>query len=775
MIGDVRRGGTEPDRPSERVPPAARTPESPRGAPAIALYHGRRLDITGAGLTIGRLPDNEVVIASNAVSRHHAVIKPVSGGHWIVDLSSRNGTQLNGERFRGESRWLTNGDTVLVGGEAVRFLTGQETRFDASPRPAALTTAVVQFPGERLTLGRDESNDVVLDDPNVSRFHAEVLRTDGRIEIRDLGSRNGTRLDGELTRRAPLDTGSEIGIGAYSLIFDGSAFVTRAEQGAIRLDAEGVGVRVKEKVILQPTALSIAPGELIAIIGESGSGKSTLMKALAGVNAPSDGTITVNGEPLASRLTDIGYLPQDEVVHGRLTVSEALDYAARLRLPHDSSDEEYDATVDRALEELELVEHSDTRIDRLSGGQRKRVGLAAELLSRPSLLFLDEPTTGLDPGLETRMMELLRGLADHSRAVVVVTHATKSLGLCTRILVMGRGGRLCFDGPPAEAMTFFEADSFDEIYAQLDRRPAEEWQRKRAQLGMQAVVPEQAPRPAAASSSPSARRRQGALMRQAYVLTHRYVRLFSRDRRNLIILMAQVPLLALAIVGLYKKKVFAHSDADDSVTVLFLITTIVVWFGSIDGAREIIKEKSVFVREAAVGVRTGAYLLSKATVLFTLAAIQTLVLAAIVFFFQPLHEPTGAYVAMIVLIVLTGFASVGMGLLMSAAVRTQDQATSFIPLVLVPQLFFGGSIVPVATMSAPLAALSNAIVAKWSYAGLGSSIHLNDRIAASPAFAKVSKFGDSYFAIAPARVDLALIVFVGVFFAGIFLLLRRDS
>ncbi|HEY1540755.1 MAG TPA: ATP-binding cassette domain-containing protein [Solirubrobacteraceae bacterium] len=525
-------------------------------------------------------------------------------------------------------------------------------------------------------------------------------------------------------------------------------------------------------------------GQVTALLGPNGAGKTTIIEILTGLLRPSSGTVRVlgadprpgrrpggwpgrGGRPGRAWRARLGVVLQSASVDPQLSVAEALRlYAGLYPRP---------LPVPEVLDVIGLAAEASARIGTLSGGQRRRVDLGLGIIGRPDLLFLDEPTTGLDPGLETRMMELLRGLADHSRAVVVVTHATKSLGLCTRILVMGRGGRLCFDGPPAEAMTFFEADSFDEIYAQLDRRPAEEWQRKRAQLGMQAVVPEQAPRPPASSSSPSARRRQGALMRQAYVLTHRYVRLFSRDRRNLIILMAQVPLLALAIVGLYKKKVFAHSDADDSVTVLFLITTIVVWFGSIDGAREIIKEKSVFVREAAVGVRTGAYLLSKAAVLFTLAAVQTLVLAAIVFFFQPLHEPTGAYVAMAVLIVLTGFASVGMGLLMSAAVRTQDQATSFIPLVLVPQLFFGGSIVPVATMSAPLAALSNAIVAKWSYAGLGSSIHLNGRIAASPAFAKVSKFGDSYFAIAPARVDLALIVFVGVFFTGIFFLLRRDS
>jgi ABC-type multidrug transport system ATPase subunit/ABC-type multidrug transport system permease subunit len=770
---DLRPGA---HRPTEDVPPTTTPRHPPPGsAPAVVLYHGRRIPVTGSGLEIGRLPDSDISIPGNAVSRHHAQIKPVAGGHWVVDRSSRNGTQLNGERFRGESRWLVNGDTVVVGGEALRFLTGQETRFAGSPQPSAVATHVIQFPGDRLTIGRDETNDVVLDDPNVSRFHAEVLRTGERIEVRDLASRNGTRLDGQLTRRAAVDTGSEIGIGPYRLIFDGMGFVARAEQGAVRLDAEGLGVRVKEKVILQPTALSIEPGELVAIIGESGSGKSTLMKALAGVSSPSEGTITVNGEPLATRLTDIGYLPQDEVVHGRLTVVEALDYAARLRLPHDTSDVEYDATVDRALEELELVEHSHTRIESLSGGQRKRVGLAAELLSRPSLLFLDEPTTGLDPGLESRMMGLLRGLADDSRAVVVVTHATKSLDLCSRIIVMGRGGRLCFDGSPDDAMTFFEAETYDDIYAQLDRRPAEEWQRKREQQGGQPVVPED-PQRAPVNDPAAGRNRRGSLWRQALVLTQRYVKLFQRDRRNLVILLAQVPLLALAIVGLYKVDVFAAAtDAGNAVTVLFLVVTMVIWFGSIDGAREIIKEKSVYVREAAVGVRTGAYLLSKAAVLFTLATLQTLVLAAVVFFFHRLHESPGTYATIVGMLILTCFASVAMGLLMSAAVRTQDQATSFIPLVLVPQLFFGGSIVAIATMSTPLQVLSNAVVAKWAYAGLGSAIDLNARIAHSPAYAKVSTFGNDYFAISTGRVALALVVFVVVSFTGIFFLLRRDQ
>jgi ABC-type multidrug transport system ATPase subunit/ABC-type multidrug transport system permease subunit len=748
------------------MPPHAQIP-----APATVIHDGRRLPLTAGGLTVGRLADNDIVIPRNSVSRQHARITPVPDGYWITDLGSRNGTQLNGERFRGEARWLSNGDTVVIGGDALRFVTGQETRY-AGEADAVVRTELIAFPTDRLTIGRDHSNDVALDDPNVSRFHAEVVREGDAVTLRDLGSRNGTRVDGTPTRQAPLSAGSEIGIGPYRLLFDGRGFVARAERGALRLDAEGVAMAVKGKQILAPTSLTIEPGQLVAIIGESGSGKSTLIKALAGVTTPSAGTITVSGEPVAGRLTDIGYLPQDEIVHGKLDVREALTYAAQLRLPQDTTPAEIAGSVRRVLDELALTEHADTRIESLSGGQRKRVGLAAELLGRPSLLFHDEPTTGLDPGLETRMMTLLRELADHSRAVVVVTHATKSLQLCAKLIVMGRGGELCFQGSPDEALRFFEAESYDDVYAALDRRPATDWRQQFLAEQRQQPVPEE---PEAQASGAGGRRR-ASVLRQAIVLTRRYAQLFVRDRRNLLILIGQVPVLALAIVGLFKVQAFASkTQVSEAVKLLFLVVTLAIWLGSIDSAREIIKEKHVYVREAAVGVRLGAYLTSKAVVLFTLAAVQTLLLVAIIFAFQPLHHPVGTYGVVVVMLLLTAFAAVGMGLLMSAAVRTQDQATSFIPLILIPQLFFGGSIVPIATMSAPLAALSNVIVANWSYAGLGSELGLNARIAADRAYSRISGFGTEYFDAASRSVILILIAFMVVSFVGAALLLRRQA
>jgi ABC-type multidrug transport system ATPase subunit/pSer/pThr/pTyr-binding forkhead associated (FHA) protein/ABC-type multidrug transport system permease subunit len=747
---------------SPTAPPSAGARAS---APATVLHGGERHVLLKDSFAIGRLPDNDLTIAKDAVSRYHARIETARGGYRLTDLGSRNGTQLNGERFRGESRWLANGDTVEIGGELLRFLAGEETRL-AAPHGPVIGTQVVQLGPEPLAIGRDASNDVVLADPNVSRFHAEVARLgDGRVAIRDLGSRNGTRVDGELVRSAVLQPGSDVGIGPYRLVFDGAAFVARSEQGALRLDAEGVAMRVGAKQILAPTTLSVQPGELVAFIGESGSGKTTLLKALAGVTAPSGGAVRVNGEPVTSRLTDIGYLPQDEIVHPALSVRESLRYSARLRLPADSGPAEIDQTVDRALEELGLTAHADTRIGALSGGQRKRVGLATEILSRPSLLFLDEPTTGLDPGLESRMMTLLRELSGKSRAVIVVTHATKSLGLCDRLVVMGRGGVLCFEGSPDEALEFFGVDLYDDIYPTLEEQDPAELQRR--MLGIKPpLLPAGAEQDGDRPTTPP-RRARTSVARQTQILTARYARLFARDRRNMLILLAQIPVLGLAIAGLFKIKVFVRpsTDAGQAVKLTFLLLVTTVWIGMIDASREIVKEKSVFAREHSVGVRLSAYLSSKALVLFALAAIQALVLTGIVLVFQPLHSSLHVYATVIAIVVVTAFAAVSMGLLVSAVVRNQDQATSFIPLVLIPQLFFGGSIVATAQMSAPLRAITKVVVTQWSYAGLGAAIDMNRRIAESPNYSKVSSFGKHYFTLSALDTYLVLAGFIFAFMA----------
>jgi ABC-type multidrug transport system permease subunit len=262
---------------------------------------------------------------------------------------------------------------------------------------------------------------------------------------------------------------------------------------------------------------------------------------------------------------------------------------------------------------------------------------------------------------------------------------------------------------------------------------------------------------------------------QVRVLAHRYVRLLARDRRNLALLLGQVPVLALAMVGLFNSGLFRRPGGEPSngLQLLFLLVTTVIWLGSIDASRELIKEKSLFLREAAVGTRLSSYLISKAVVLFGLAAIQTLALAAIVFAFQPLHEPAGTYLAVAAILVLTALVAVGMGLTVSALVESQDQATSFIPLVLIPQLLFAGSIVSVKSMGEPVQTLSNIVFSRWSFAGTGSAVDLNGRIAQDPSFARFNKYGTDFFTLSTGTTCLILAGFLVAFFAAVAVLLRR--
>src|SRR3954454_16786329 len=472
-------------------------------AAASVDFGGRRVPVDSE-VTIGRAPDNTFTIDDEEVSRRHARVFRDGGGFVLEDLGSSNGTLVNGGRIGGPHR-LGPGDRIGVAGVVLDFIPGAAppgdgTRMLSRPVPA-LVTERVQLTGEQLAIGRDESSDLVLRDPNVSRRHAVLSRRPEGVSLADLGSTNGTRVNGELVTNTWVKSGDQIGVGPYVLVLDEEDVVARNEQGMLRLQADALEVWAGEKQILTPTSLSVEPGELVVVIGESGAGKSTLVKAMAGVTQPSGGAITVNGEPLAARLAEIGYVPQDEIVHGLLSVREALDFAARLRLPEDSTGADVDAAVTRVMEELALTEHAETRVSQLSGGQRKRVGVAMELVSRPSLLFLDEPTSGLDPGLETRMMELLRALADNSRGVAVVTHATTNLGICDKLVVMGRGGILAFAGTPDAALRFFGVQHYDDIYAALDATPAAEWGRRYSETGEHQAAP------AAVATLPTARGR----------------------------------------------------------------------------------------------------------------------------------------------------------------------------------------------------------------------------------------------------------------------------
>src|SRR3954454_2078994 len=535
--------------------------------------------------------------------------------------------------------------------------------------------------------------------------------------------------------------------------------VPRVELLAPSLEARGVEVKVGSKTLLEPTTIKIQKGELVAIIGPSGSGKSTLLKTLGGIRTSSGGMVCMRGQDVALRQADIGYVPQDDTLHHLLSVHEALSFAARLRLPEGHAKEEREAAISRVLEQVELADISDRRIGALSGGQRKRAAVALELISQPELLLLDEPTTGLDPGLERRLMELSRDLADKGQSVLLVTHATQSLDLCDRVAIMAPGGRLAYLGPPAGAPEAFGVELIDEVYARLtDEADTKGGAYRRVEAP---IAP-----PRLASSRAIPRRR---IWPQVKVLTRRYSLLFTRDRRNAKILAAQVVVLALGAAFLFMANVFSYDDrgnalhAAQSAQLLFLMVTVSMWFGAISSVRQIVAERSVLSRELAAGVRTEAYLLSKAVVIGAVAAIQTALFVWIVFALRPLGEaPHNAEIHVLTICVLVAWVGMGFGLTLSAFARSEDQAASFLPLILLPQLLFAGAIVTTKDLGKPIQLLSHLVGAQWGFAGVGNAIDMNARIAADRSFTAANHYSSNFFNHGEAQVALALFLMIAV-------------
>ncbi len=524
----------------------------------------------------------------------------------------------------------------------------------------------------------------------------------------------------------------------------------------VTLRAREVGMSVPARRLLHPASLDVATGQLVALIGPSGTGKTTLLRALAGVMEPSEGEVSLEGDPIAERSTDVGYLPVGSTVHPQLTVGEALRYAAALRLPSSLTREEVGARVAGVLEELRLTDRADTRIGSLSGGEHKRAAVAVELMARPAMLLLDEPATGLDPGLERRLMMILRRVADQGRGVVVVTHATSSLAVCDTVAVMGHGGRLRFTGAPDEVLAHFGVATFDEVYEVLE---TEEEATAEAEADSRARPP-RAPRRRPAPSGPFGR--------QWAVIAGRYARTLSRDGRTLWVLLVQAPIIAIGIGVVLPRNVLAQSNSSSfyAVVISFLLITGSVWLGVTSASREIVKERPIVEREAAAGVRLGAYLAAKVSVLFALGIIQVALLVLITVFLQPLHQAPAVYATTVLLCVLAAWASVAMGLAVSAYARSPDQASSTVPLLLIPQLLFAGAIIPTSIMPAPVRVLSELTFSRWALAGLGHSMGLADNL--SEETSAVAGYQRSFFSLSPTAAAVAMAIFavIGLFVAA---------
>ncbi|MCB0927789.1 MAG: ATP-binding cassette domain-containing protein [Mycobacterium sp.] len=592
-------------------------------------------------------------------------------------------------------------------------------------------------PPGAVVIGRGEDSGVVVSDALASRLHAFLVRTPAGVEIRD-NSSNGTFVNGARIMTALLTPGDVVTIGNTDLTFNGTTLVPReAAPHTAGVAAYRVGLTVEDdKALLQDVSFQARPGTLTAVIGPSGAGKSTLIRVLGGGDHPTTGWVSFDGHDVhaeyASLRSRIGVVPQDDVVHRQLTVQRALQYAAELRLPPDTSRDDRDRVIADVLAELELTEHRDTRIDKLSGGQRKRVSVAMELLTGPSLLILDEPTSGLDPALDRHVMAMLRRLADAGRVVVVVTHSLTYLNVCDQVLLLAPGGKTAYAGAPGAVAAAIGTSDWADIFAWISTDPDGAHSAFLARSGY--TTP---PEPALAggpTGSPAAT----SLRRQLSTVARRQFRLMLADRAYFVFL-ALLPFVlgSLALVvpghtGLGRAS-SSSSSPQQAAQLLILLNIAVVFMGTALTIRDLVGERAIFRREQAVGLSASAYLAAKFVVYALAAAIQTAVLLVIVVAGQ--GGPTQGAVLLgspalelYVALTATAIASAVLGLLLSSLARSTEQILPMLVVTIMLSIVFAGGMIPV-TGRIGLTQLSWLLPARWGYAATASTI---DLLKASP-------------------------------------------
>ncbi len=520
--------------------------------------HSQGSFTAGRDVVVGNDLRADLRVAHPLIARAHLLLR-FDRGRWLaVDNNTLNGVYLDGRRVPVVD--IRDGQSINIGkpdGPRITFEVGRPParsfrRRDAgrtAPQPPAgagefpTTRVAVAGPeadrrpvtGRAAWIGRALDNDIVIHDVLASRRHAFVTPTPAGPEIRDANSSNGTFVNGVRVTSAALSEGDVVTIGNVDLVLRGGALVRRQEAAtrAGGLEVREVNFGIGGKRLLERISLTARPGTLTALIGGSGAGKTTLSRLIAGYATPTSGSVTFEGHDIhteyASLRTRIGMVPQDDVVHRQLTVSQALGYAAELRLPPDTSKADRARVVAEVLDELGLTEHANTRVDRLSGGQRKRASVALELLTGPSLLILDEPTSGLDPALDLQVMTMLRQLADAGRVVLVVTHSLTYLDVCDQVLLMAPGGKTAFLGPPGQIGPAMGTTNWAHIFAKVGADPDEANRRFLAQN--RPPPPRRTQAPAELGAPPRTSKRH-----QFSTIARRQVRLVVSDRAYFVFL-----------------------------------------------------------------------------------------------------------------------------------------------------------------------------------------------------------------------------------------------
>lgn len=806
-----------------------------------------------------------LVLASSAVSSTHAVV--MMDRMMVQDSGSTSGTYVAGSRIPANALVPLDPNGVvtfgpipvpvallgqiaqaLAGGAAAGAVGGQAAPVanaqGGAPAAGGKKHRTVigelnlqQLAGSTITIGRTPDNKIVVPHPQVSARHAQIVDQGGSLLLEDLGSGNGTFVRGQrLTRgqRVPVQNGEKVYIGPMPLVIhiagqqvnvvveDQASWAGKPlyeiEAWDLLLEVPDRDDKSKMKVLLDHVSFKALPGDMIALMGPSGAGKTTLLMTLNGYLPPTSGQVRINGEDLYAIYDAlrgvIGYVPQDDIVHPELTVFEAVKYSARFRLPNDYSETEINARVEQTLRDLGLEAVQNLQIGKpekkvLSGGQRKRVNIALELVTDPVILFLDEPTSGLAADDTTALINLLHDLTKKTGKTIIMTihqPAKDEYEKFNLSFIMGYGGIPTYFGPTGTpSYRFFASlvenpqspyrnhptaqnrtldnprDMFD-MLAMRERgvhermkqhdpsvprntarlEAAREWRAEFMNQG-NPVFQQMYSGRRAVGTEPVARgvphRPNVALFAQLLLLMSRYWKVKIRDRAGAAIMFLQAPIIGLMLAFVFAgqqkavpfwclgalqelgKKVQGSTGSsdllarmlatNDQTAAMFFVVVSAVWFGTSNSAREIVTERAIYLRERMVNLSLFNYVFSKYIILCLVCIFQCTILLGIVFFTLGFNGGVVAFLAELVVVTAVAMNATALGLLLSTVVASAEAAMSLTPIALIPQVVLGGLMVPMTT-NPMLKPLMYIMPARWGFEG--AIAHERLAIAKDPAW-----------------------------------------
>ncbi|WP_433761838.1 ATP-binding cassette domain-containing protein [Nocardia sp. CA-135398] len=631
---------------------------------------------------------------------------------------------------------------------------------DPTPRQQLSSSAPGSWsvPSDRpLAIGREGGDaEIALPGLDLAHRHATVRWTGRAVELRGLATNARPFVDGKPVLHARLRVGEQFMLAHHTFEVSGPAQLTLvpaaviAREPLLRFDGVSLRYRGRTEPTLRDLTFELGRGEVLAVIGPSGAGKSTMCSGLLGEVALAAGSLRLGRVDLvASRMQAshlVSFVPQQPAMFGDLAVRDALLWVAGLRTASDTTRSERAARVDTVIAEMELVGEVGKRIDTLSGGQRKRVSTAMELLSDPQLLVLDEPTSGLDEGLDRAMMQRLRVVAETGCAVIVVTHSMVNVDCADKVLAVTGRGRLGFFGPPRELLGAFGVDSYAEV---MDRLRADR----------------QAGQPAAPSTPQPAEHPVPAPMRGSL---HRHLpRLIGREwarQRNgfrTLALGSAAGIGLTAMLGAAASDQGLGGDPRAISSVMIALIVCLTFFSMAQSFAAIVDDRVVIEREARWGISAASVVLARAITCTPLAVL--LGVASTIGYLGIKSGPANPVLpqpfGLLLFAITLPLAAMALGLLVSACSKSLRQAVFVLMGVLALQVVMTGLAPPFeGTPGAVLRTFAYAAPSRWAAAGLGADIGLTG--AADPPPGQQKPFADSIWTHDLQHVETAAAVLV---------------